>query len=40
MVVWVRLKALAVFVLIMALAVIPLKVVAAESKFDCGQIPL
>ena len=32
-------KALGVFALIIALAVIPLKVVGAESAFDCGQIP-
>lgn len=31
--------ALAVFVLIFALAIIPLKAVAAEAAFDCGKIP-
>ncbi|MDG2473237.1 MAG: cytochrome c1 [Pseudomonadales bacterium] len=32
-------KAFGVLALIIALAFIPLKVVAAESAFDCGQIP-
>jgi len=32
-------KALGVLVLILALAIIPLKVVAADSAYDCGQIP-
>ncbi|MEE3239694.1 MAG: cytochrome b N-terminal domain-containing protein [Pseudomonadota bacterium] len=32
-------RAFGVFALILALAIIPLKVVAAESAFDCGQIP-
>ena len=30
---------LGVLILILALAIIPLKAVAAESAYDCGQIP-